>query len=64
MSIHSRGRIALRSADPTAKPIIDPRYLSDSGGIDRAAIMEGLRVCARATDLIADTNSGRPSGSR
>jgi choline dehydrogenase len=46
----SRGRIALRSADPTAKPIIDPRYLSDSGGIDRAAMMEGLRVCAKIAD--------------
>ncbi|WP_245672354.1 GMC family oxidoreductase [Nocardia anaemiae] len=43
---HSRGRISLGSADPTAKPIIDPRYLSDSGGADRAAIMSGLRVCA------------------
>jgi choline dehydrogenase-like flavoprotein len=42
----SRGRIALSSADPTAKPIIDPRYLSDSEGLDRAAMMEGLRVCA------------------
>ena len=47
---HSRGRIALRLADPTAKPIIDPRYLSDSGGIDRAAMMEGLRVCAKIAD--------------
>ena len=56
--------IALRSADPTAKPIIDPRCLSDSGGIDQAAMMEGLRVRAKATDLIADTNSGRPSGPR
>jgi choline dehydrogenase len=42
----SRGRITLRSNDPTAKPIIDPRYLSDSDGTDRAAMMEGLRVCA------------------
>jgi choline dehydrogenase len=47
---HSRGRIALRSADPTAKPIIDPRYLSDSGGRDRAAMMEGLRICAKIAD--------------
>jgi choline dehydrogenase len=46
----SRGRIALRSADPTAKPIIDPRYLSDSDGIDRAAMMEGLRICAKIAD--------------
>jgi choline dehydrogenase len=50
MKPHSRGRVALRSADPTAKPIIDPRYLSDSDGIDRAAMMEGLRVCAKIAD--------------
>jgi hypothetical protein len=31
-------------------PIIDPRYLSDSDGIDRAAMMEGLRVCAKIAD--------------
>ncbi|WP_167474832.1 GMC family oxidoreductase [Nocardia arthritidis] len=43
---HSRGRIALASADPAAKPVIDPRYLSDTAGADRAAIMAGLRVCA------------------
>jgi len=44
---HSTGCIALRSADPQAKPVIDPRYLSDSGGRDRAAMMEGLRICAK-----------------
>ena len=43
----SRGQITLRSADPHAKPVIDPRYLSDPGGVDRAAMMEGLRICAR-----------------
>ena len=43
----SRGQIRLRSADPLAKPVIDPRYLSDPGGVDRAAMMEGLRICAR-----------------
>jgi choline dehydrogenase len=43
----SRGQITLRSADPHAKPIIDPRYLSDANGADRAAMMEGLRMCAR-----------------
>ncbi|WAC92922.1 GMC family oxidoreductase [Mycobacterium sp. Aquia_213] len=43
----SRGRITLRSADPHDKPVIDPRYLSDPGGVDRAAMMEGLRMCAR-----------------
>ncbi|ORW02455.1 GMC family oxidoreductase [Mycobacterium kyorinense] len=44
---HSRGQILLRSADPLAKPIIDPRYLSDPDGVDRATMMAGLRICAK-----------------
>jgi choline dehydrogenase len=44
---HSRGRIWLRSADPKSKPAIDPRYLSDSRGADRAALIEGLRMSAQ-----------------
>lgn len=40
----SRGTITLRSADPMAKPIIDPRYLSDPA--DRTALMAGLRMTA------------------
>jgi choline dehydrogenase len=43
----SSGQLWLRSADPTAKPIIDPGYLSDRDGLDRAAMMEGLRMCAK-----------------
>jgi choline dehydrogenase len=43
----SRGQITLRSADPHDKPVIEPRYLSDPGGLDRAAMMEGLRLSAR-----------------
>jgi choline dehydrogenase len=43
----SRGTISLATADPMAKPIIDPRYLSDDAGADRAALMEGLRITAR-----------------
>jgi len=43
----SRGQIILRSADPHTKPAIEPRYLSDPAGVDRAAMMEGLRICAR-----------------
>ena len=42
----SRGYVALRSADPFAKPIIDPRYLSDPDGRDRDAMLAGLRTCA------------------
>jgi len=49
----SRGQITLRSADPLAKPVIDPRYLSDPGGVDRAAMMGGLRICARMAQTTA-----------
>lgn len=40
----SRGRITLASTDPSAKAVIDPRYLSDPEGRDRAAMVEGIRV--------------------
>jgi choline dehydrogenase len=50
---HSRGVISLRSADPKDKPIIDPRYLSDAGGFDRDAMLEGLRMCAKIVDAPA-----------
>lgn len=43
----STGTVTLRSSDPAAKPVIDPNYLSDPEGIDRAAMLEGLRVTAR-----------------
>jgi choline dehydrogenase len=43
---HSRGTITLRSADPLDKPVIDPQYLSDDAGEDRAALMAGLRMSA------------------
>jgi choline dehydrogenase len=49
----STGRIALRSADPKAKPVIDPQYLSDSRGADRAALMEALRICVKIADAPA-----------
>jgi choline dehydrogenase len=37
----SRGRIALRSADPQDKPLIDPGYLSDATDVD--VLMAGVR---------------------
>jgi choline dehydrogenase len=52
---NSRGVISLRSVDPKDKPIIDPRYLSDPGGVDRAAMLEGLRMCAKIADAPALT---------
>ncbi len=43
---YSSGTITLRSRDPKDKPTIDPRYLTDSAGADRDALMAGLRMCA------------------
>lgn len=43
----SRGTVSLASSDPTAKALIDPRYLSDADGADRAALMSGLRAAHR-----------------
>jgi choline dehydrogenase-like flavoprotein len=43
----SSGVVTLRSADPNDKPVIDPRYLTDDAGADRAALMSGLRMCAK-----------------
>jgi choline dehydrogenase-like flavoprotein len=47
---HSRGSVTLRSRDPMDKPIIDPQYLTDDAGVDRATLMEGLRICARIAE--------------
>lgn len=40
----SRGFVRLRSADPTAKPIIDHRFLSDPEGLDAAMLAEGAEI--------------------
>jgi choline dehydrogenase-like flavoprotein len=49
----SRGQITLRSANPEDKPVIDPCYLSDPEGIDRATMMTGLRACAKLAEAPA-----------
>ncbi|MGW0184022.1 GMC family oxidoreductase [Nocardia sp. NPDC003345] len=49
----SRGTVTLASKDPSAKPVIDPKYLSDPDGADRAAIMAGLKYCAEIADTAA-----------
>ncbi len=49
----SRGSITLRSADPLDKPVIDPQYLGDDAGADRAALMSGLRMSARIAQSAA-----------
>ncbi|MEV5312506.1 GMC family oxidoreductase N-terminal domain-containing protein [Streptomyces sp. NPDC052610] len=44
---HSRGTVALRSADPHDAPLIDPRYLSDEKGDDLATLVAGVRAAQR-----------------
>jgi choline dehydrogenase len=50
---HSRGTVRLASADPAAKPVIDPGYLTDPDGIDAATMRAGLAVCERLVDTAA-----------
>ncbi|TDN90843.1 GMC family oxidoreductase N-terminal domain-containing protein [Microbacterium sp. BK668] len=56
----SRGTIRLASADPTVKPLIDPGYLTDPDGIDRATMLAGLAECERliATDALRAVTTG------
>lgn len=49
----SRGRICLASADPSVKPIIDPRYLTDPDGHDERILVEGIRLARRLADTSA-----------
>ncbi|WP_369028913.1 GMC oxidoreductase, partial [Nocardia farcinica] len=53
----SRGTVTLASADPLAKAVVDPKYLSDSDGADRAAMLAGLHT---AHDIVTSA----PLGSR
>ena len=51
----SRGSVTLADADPFSAPLIDPGYLTDPGGADRARQLEGVRICERilATDAMS-----------
>jgi len=40
----SRGRVTLRSTDPSAPPVVDPGTFSDPGGRDLARMVSGLRT--------------------
>lgn len=56
----SRGTIRLASADPRAKAVIDPAYLSDPGGVDEATMLAGLAECERliGTDALRAVTTG------
>ena len=57
----STGTVGLVSANPLDKPLIDPRYLSDAAGTDRATLMAGLAFCERliATPALGAVTTGR-----
>ncbi|TDW29199.1 GMC family oxidoreductase [Cryobacterium psychrophilum] len=65
----SLGTVQLASADPLAKPLIDPNYLGDPEGEDRATLLAGLGVCERilAAPAFASTRGDgkfiQPAGS-
>lgn len=65
----SLGTVRLASADPLAKPVIDPNYLGDPDGADRATLLAGLEVCEQilAAKAFARTRGGgsfiQPAGS-
>ena len=41
----SRGRVELRSADPTVLPSVDHGFLADPDGADLATLVEGVELC-------------------
>jgi choline dehydrogenase len=43
----SAGSITLRSVDPVAPPLIQPRYLSDPGGADLRLLVAGMKLARR-----------------
>jgi choline dehydrogenase len=49
----SRGTVRLASADPSAKAVIDPGYLTDPDGIDERTLRSGLAECERILDTDA-----------
>jgi choline dehydrogenase len=65
----SLGTVRLASTDPLAKPLIDPNYLGDPEGEDRATLLAGLGVCERilaATAFASTRGDGtfiQPAGS-
>jgi len=65
----SLGTVRLASADPLDKPLINPNYLGDVDGHDRATLLAGLHVCEQilsATAFASTRGTGnfiQPAGS-
>ena len=60
MTPASRGTVRLASADPGAKPLVDPRYFSDPEGEDVRRSVWSFRLAQRIADAraFADVNDG------
>ncbi|MUL64599.1 glucose-methanol-choline oxidoreductase [Mycobacterium sp. CBMA 234] len=56
----STGSVQLASADPFTKPAVDPGYLSDPEGADRAALTAGVETCRKFVQRL--TARGRTNG--
>ena len=56
---HSRGRVALKSADPMDAPVIDFGLLNDKAGRDAKVLIEGIRLARKihATAPLADATA-------
>lgn len=54
---HSRGQIRLASADPLARPLIEPNYLSDSRDLD--VLLRGIELAREVADTAALTSYRR-----
>ena len=49
----SRGSVRLASADPSDKPMVDPRYFTDSDNNDERVLVEGIRLARTLAETSA-----------
>jgi choline dehydrogenase len=59
MTPRSRGRLRLKSADPTVAPLIDTGYLTDAEGNDLETLLDGVEL---AREFAAQTSLGALAG--
>jgi len=64
VAVRSRGRVALRSADPGASPLVDPGYLTDPADLE--VLVAGVRIAREiaASRPLADVVAGERTPGR
>jgi choline oxidase len=50
MYARSEGSVRLRSADPAAPPVVDPRYFTDPEGHDERVMVAGIRIARKLAE--------------